>query len=149
MVEAVMRPHRSGVAELAAEGPHLSLPPRLVTPLGLVLHELATNAVKHGAWSCPGGEVTVTWSVSTATTPPCLELVWQERAPRPDGPPDGPLQGGPVEGAPVQGDSGGSGFGGRLIDASLHQVRGRIRRAWRAEGLRAEVSVPLEQDLPE
>ena len=135
MVEAVMRPHRSGRAELSAAGPDLSLPPRLVTPLGLVLHELATNAVKHGAWSCPDGEVVVTWSVSTATTPPRLELVWQERAPRPGG--SGP------------GGSGGSGFGGRLIDASLHQIRGRIRRTWRPEGLQAEVSVPVEQEQAE
>ncbi len=97
----------------------------------LVLHELATNAVKHGAWSVPHGLIAVEWSVSNAGNLPGLELAWQETLPE----------------ARAPGDAGGPGFGGRLIDASLTQVRGRIRREWRGDGLLVRLSVPLAQQV--
>ena len=48
---------------LRIEGEPVVLPPDLATPFGLVLHELATNAVKYGALSTPAGRVAVTWTV--------------------------------------------------------------------------------------
>jgi len=127
ILERVMAPYRAEASAMTAEGPEIALPPRLVTPLGLVLHELATNAAKHGAWSVPQGRIAVGWSVSGTGGDAALELVWQESMPE--------------TGAP--GDAGGTGFGGRLIDASLLQVRGEISREWRHEGLRIRLAVPL------
>ena len=49
------------------EGEPVTLPADLATPFGLVLHELATNAAKHGALSRPGGAVTLRWSRRTGT----------------------------------------------------------------------------------
>jgi two-component sensor histidine kinase len=129
ILDAVLKPYRTEETDMTVDGPDLALPARLVTPLGLVLHELATNAVKHGAWAVPRGRIAVEWSVAEAGPEFVLELAWQETL--------------PDAGAP--GDAGGTGFGGRLIDASLVQVRGQIRREWRAHGLRVRLSVPLPQ----
>jgi signal transduction histidine kinase len=49
-----------------AEGPPVIVPARHVLPLTLLVHELATNALKYGALSVPGGRVEVRWSVVDA-----------------------------------------------------------------------------------
>jgi two-component sensor histidine kinase len=51
------------------------------------LHELATNAAKHGALSKPRGKVAVTWNVDKNRSPDVLELRWQEFACSPVEPP--------------------------------------------------------------
>ena len=48
-------------ANLKTTGEDVSLPAEVSTKLALVLHELATNASKHGAWSRPGGLVHLSW----------------------------------------------------------------------------------------
>ena len=54
--------HAAGPARLAVEaGPAVVLARGQITPLCLILHELATNAVKHGALSTPAGRVRVGW----------------------------------------------------------------------------------------
>ena len=60
LVETTLAPYRSDQCEAVIEGPDVMLPSQRVTPLGLVLHELTTNAVKYGAWSC-GGRIVVSW----------------------------------------------------------------------------------------
>jgi two-component sensor histidine kinase len=60
---------------------------RHAVPLGLVLHELVTNAVKYGAWAGPDGLLTVRWSVGGRGR--CVRLVWQERAAQPLDLPEG------------------------------------------------------------
>ena len=56
------RPTAAGPARLAVEaGPPVVLARGQVTPVCLILHELATNAVKHGALSSPAGQVRVGW----------------------------------------------------------------------------------------
>lgn len=47
---------------LTAEGPEIILPAETATQLGLVFHELGTNALKHGAFSVRSGRVDVSWS---------------------------------------------------------------------------------------
>jgi PAS domain S-box-containing protein len=54
--------------------------PELTQSLALTLHELATNALKHGALSTPAGHVTISWSMGPATSPPQLQLTWREQA---------------------------------------------------------------------
>jgi two-component sensor histidine kinase len=93
-------------------GPGVNLPPELATPMGLVLNELATNAVKHGALSFPLGHIEVQWSVRESGPRPRHLLDWRE-------------SGGPTVSEPQK-----LGFGTTLIDRSLAtaKVTGRYLR---------------------
>ena len=71
-------------ARLQLTGPPLVLKPNGAQDLGLVLHELATNASKYGALSSPTGRVLITWSVVIASTAAAVfKMTWKEE----DGPP--------------------------------------------------------------
>ncbi len=110
---------------LRIEGGPATLPADLATPFGLVLHELATNAAKHGALSQPGGSVTLRWSMTSRNKTPTLAVVWEET-------------GGP----PVQPPKA-SGFGGVLIENGLpHAV---VRREFRSEGLVCTMEIPVPE----
>jgi two-component system CheB/CheR fusion protein len=88
-------------------GPEVVLSAEMATQLGLVLHELATNAAKFGALSVPDGTVDIVWSVIRAK----LRLVWREHG--------GP----PIEKRPEL-----SGFGTLLITSSAAKVVQRFSR---------------------
>lgn len=66
-----------GASRLKLKGPALLLAPEVATTMGMILHELATNAVKYGSLSTPEGRVSITWSVDDAR-PPLLHLTWRE-----------------------------------------------------------------------
>ena len=106
------------------DGPLLRLRAEAVQPLTLVLHELVTNAVKYGALSRPGGQMTVQWRLDDGA----VRLCWTER-------------GGPrLEAPPAR-----IGFGHQLIDANLRaQLDGRIERHWDPDGFRAIVILGAE-----
>jgi two-component system CheB/CheR fusion protein len=96
-----------------------------VTSMALLLHELATNAIKHGALSLPTGRVDLGCSVEQDE----LLLRWQER-------------GGP----PLDGPAMSEGFGSVLAHRTVTgQFGGRIDRDWRPEGLIVHLSLPLER----
>src|SRR5262249_25896156 len=65
--------HTSGNIEINGES--LSIVPELAQSMALILHELATNAVKHGALSRGNGRVKVSWS---RPSPGQLRFLWQE-----------------------------------------------------------------------
>ncbi|KAF0676759.1 sensor histidine kinase [Profundibacterium mesophilum] len=122
LIETVMAPHigtRPGA--LSAAGPALPIGPSATTSLALILHELATNAVKYGALSEPRGTVSITWTRNDAG----LTLEWRE-------------SGGPgLEGAPTR-----RGFGSRLARLSATgQLGGDIRYDWAPDGVRIELTV--------
>ena len=80
LVAASLSPFRSrSEHNIVVEGAPLRLVPKIAQSLALVLHELATNAVKHGALSQPGGKVMVSWSRVADSDPPQLRFVWSER----------------------------------------------------------------------
>jgi PAS domain S-box-containing protein len=60
--------------QVSISGEPVELSPKHTLALSLALHELATNATKYGALSCPGGRLTVTWAVKDGR----LRLNWEE-----------------------------------------------------------------------
>lgn len=116
-------------------GPDLRLKPDAVQPISMVLHELATNAVRHGALSGSHGSVELCWRVAAAdaSEKQHLMICWIER--------DGP---------PVSGPPGRRGFGTTLIHATIHgQMGGRLRHLWMNAGLQCEIALPIERVLRE
>jgi two-component sensor histidine kinase/CheY-like chemotaxis protein len=108
-------------------GPHVVLNARATQALALALHELATNAVKHGALSTPSGRVQVTWSLSNGGEPRFF-LHWQE-------------SGGPPTARPER-----EGFGTTLIEKNLPSaLNGSVVRDFRPEGLNCRVEAPLAE----
>jgi len=116
----------SGGPQAELHGPPLRVSPSAAQSLSLVVHELATNAVKHGALSVPAGRLGVSWSVEAQ--PAELLLRWRESggpAPRADAP---------------------RGFGSRLIGAVVRdQLGGALALDWAEDGLRVEMRFPLSR----
>ena len=110
--------------------PDLSLPPKEAADLALALHELATNAIKHGAWSVPDGCVTLRWSVDRSAR--VLQLGWRET-------------GGPAVSVPS--DRGG--FGTTLLKG-LFAGSGGVKLSFEPHGLSCTIAVPMpEQPGPD
>ncbi len=113
-----------GDGQASLEGPEVSLRAEAAQSIAMVLHELATNAVKYGALSHRKGKVTVTWSTNEAGD---LSLVWAETSPRKVAPPKG------------------RGFGVGMVERALNQFRGKAAFDWRREGLVCQVDLPAER----
>jgi two-component system CheB/CheR fusion protein len=122
-----LRPFMAGDRRnIQMSGPEAALDARGALAVGLAIHELSTNAVKHGALSADEGDVTIAWSIETAADTPFFILNWEER----NGPPVQP---------PAH-----SGAGLLLIERALtHDLAGQADVTFRLEGVRATIRVPL------
>ena len=76
IVEAQVKPYAAS-GNVFIDGPPVDMDPRSVAPIGMMLHELATNAAKYGALS-GAGSVSVTWSLLGEPGDQRLELHWRE-----------------------------------------------------------------------
>jgi PAS domain S-box-containing protein len=65
---------------ITISGPAVALPPELAVPLGLALHELATNASKYGCLSVPEGSLEILWTLREVPDGRYLSFTWRERA---------------------------------------------------------------------
>ena len=100
--------------------------PGAAVALHMAFHELAANALRHGALSAPSGRVEVVWSVAPGE-PGELEIRWRER-------------GGP----PVQAPPARAGFGTRLLERGVpQQLGGRARLDFAPEGVEFDLRLPL------
>ncbi|HWM45543.1 MAG TPA: response regulator [Xanthobacteraceae bacterium] len=129
LVDEELAPYREGEPEkVTAAGPRISLDPATAQILALALHELATNAAKHGALSMPAGKLHLVWDLQ----PGRIELQWME-------------SGGPSVATPKS-----FGFGVKVVTASVEgQLGGKAMFDWRAEGLHCRLSVPrIEKSEP-
>lgn len=109
--------------------PDAEIAPEIAGPLGLLFHEMATNALKHGALSVPSGRVEIDWTLENGMA--CLR--WREL-------------GGPPVVRPAR-----KGFGTRLITSALAPNGGRVQRHFDPDGVRYELHVParpVEIGLP-
>ena len=60
-------------------GPAVVLPPKAIVGMGMMIHELATNATKYGAFSTPSGSVDVNWEIQGSDSSQMLYFQWKER----------------------------------------------------------------------
>lgn len=109
-------------------GPNLLLSPKAVQPIGLLIHELATNAVKYGALSTIKGRVDVEWEVKGDEK---LYLCWRE------------VNGPPVS-RPQQ-----KGFGSNLITTVTGlQLGGDVEIDWDPNGIIVNATLPVGMVRP-
>lgn len=122
VIEASLAPFDSGRFTIAPalEG---TVAADHAAPLGLVLHELATNAVKYGALSVPGGRVVLDGALVGGRAGLC----WREI-------------GGPPVTAPAR-----EGFGGRLFRSALTPFEGTVERRFEPQGLVCELWIPVTE----
>jgi PAS domain S-box-containing protein len=113
---------RDDSPNVRVSGPPVSLNPKQALTLGMAIHELTTNAAKHGALSTKGGCVDVAWEIAGGE----LVIHWTE-------------QGGPQVAQPKR-----SGFGRLLLERALAaDVKGKVHMDFAESGLRCDIVVPL------
>jgi PAS domain S-box-containing protein len=123
LVTEELAPYRAA-DRIACKGPDISLRPATAQGLALALHELATNAAKHGALSSPSGKIHLDWDLK----PDVLALTWVE-------------SGGPAVAPPTARN-----FGLKVIVASIEQqLGGKAAFDWSPEGLRCLMSIPRSE----
>jgi len=129
LAENIFAPYEDdGKKHIHVDGPSVALSPRAALTFAMVLHELATNAVKYGSLSTPRGGVKVAWSVANGVTPPTLHFRWQE-------------SGGPPIVAPEK-----RGFGTRLVEQGVRrELEGKAEIAFEPAGLQCRIEIPLTQ----
>ena len=107
------------------DGPDVRLKPEAAQSLGLALHELATNAAKHGALSRSGGRVEINWQLLDDAS---VVLLWRESQ-------------GPQVSAPSR-----RGFGSMVIEKNLARaLDADVNLDFAAGGVTCRVAVPKHQ----
>src|SRR5262249_27388598 len=128
LVTEELAPYRIvGGSRINISGPSLVLEPKAAQSIAMILHELITNAVKHGSLSASSGRLLVEWLRNETE----LVIRWSE-------------SGGPPVTAPSR-----QGFGTRMLGPVIQMsLKGRYRFDWNLDGLRCEMFIPLDQVLP-
>jgi two-component sensor histidine kinase len=120
-IRGALQPHRPEDANRCiVEGPPVRLTVKTAISLSMAFHELATNAVKYGAWSNDEGKVSVTWKIDDEPRGRRLHLEWRET-------------GGPAVAAPDR-----RGFG------LAAELEGEVKLTFEPEGLACRVDAPLK-----
>lgn len=111
---------------LSLEGPVVILPSELAVPVGMALHELTTNALRHGSLADPDGRLAVAWWMEEGPSGRALRWSWSEH--------DGP----PIE-HPTR-----EGFGSRLLNKVLApQTGAEVDVDYASSGLRVSIRMPM------
>lgn len=124
LLQNVFSPYNHNNIRISEESFKLS--PRYALTLAMILHELATNAVKYGALSTPQGGLDVSWQLSAHDEGPRLNIDWRE-------------SGGPLVKEPVQ-----RGFGTRFMEQSVkQQLNGNTNMFFEPAGFRCTMDIPV------
>lgn len=117
-----------GAHRISVTGPAMPLEPATALSVGMIFHELATNAAKYGALSTPDGRVQVDWTIAREGAGR-LDLTWREI-------------GGPPVVPPAR-----KGFGSRLIERNVrHDLAGSVELDYAGDGFVATFSIPLSRE---
>jgi len=110
------------------DGDNIRLSPKAALALGIAFNELATNAVKYGAFSNEAGTIAIEWTLKGTSDGRLLHLQWRES----DGPPVTP---------PSR-----RGFGSRVIEQGLaHELGGAVELDYAPSGVVCTIDVPAPQ----
>lgn len=125
LLEQALAPYADDIgSRIVLDGPELTLSAQVGLALSMAIHELATNAVKHGALTVEAGLVRAAWRIEDDGR--VLTFRWSE-------------SGGPPAEPPTR-----RGFGLRLIERNLTKdLGGRLDLRFQPEGLQAAFSFPL------
>jgi PAS domain S-box-containing protein len=126
LVQEMLAPYADiNGGKVKADGPPLALPPKHALSLGMILHELVTNAVKYGALSVPQGRISIRWRMAQGV-PPRVYFSWRE-------------QGVPGVTPPSR-----RGFGSKLVEASAtHELGGKVGIEYGPDGVSYVLDFPL------
>jgi PAS domain S-box-containing protein len=114
------------LGRIAVAGPQVRISPKVAVPLSMALHELCTNAVKHGSLSTETGRVQLSW---TRRDERAVLLEWRE------------------SGGPPPSSQRRTGFGSRLLGRALAGELGRpAELTFAPEGLICRIVVPTSAD---
>jgi PAS domain S-box-containing protein len=129
LAQRQLQPFVPDRARLVCEGPDVILGPDAAQTIGLAFHELATNSLKHGAWSSSAGLVTLSWRLeSDGAELPRLLINWLERS-------------GPAVEEPAR-----KGFGHMVLERMVAQkFDGAVEMKFDPQGLSWTVLVPATQ----
>lgn len=125
VVEQVFAPYAGASSQIQAEGDFINLKPKAALAMSLVLHEMLTNAVKHGALSSQAGAVRVRWEIISKDA--SVRLTWCE------------------SGVDTTAPRTRAGFGTKLINATMkHELRGALTTGYRADGIFYDLRWPYQ-----
>lgn len=121
---------------VSLSGPRVAFEPRPGLMVALAMHELAVNAIEHGALGTASGHIDIRWTVTGQDTVPRLTLIWKET--------------GVAMGAPPTRQ----GFGTDVLTRMLgYELKAETSFAFEADGMRCTIQLPLPievgQVLPE
>jgi PAS domain S-box-containing protein len=129
VVSEALRPFDSpGGQRFRVRGPSARIAPRAALAVSLVLHELATNAVKYGALSCEQGCVALTWDEGDGEK---VNVLWRE-------------VGGPPVAPPAR-----QGFGTRLLAGVAVDLGAAAALDYRPDGLECRFDAPMATFEPD
>jgi two-component system CheB/CheR fusion protein len=131
LIDATVRSYSSNDGRnVSVSGPDLVLSPSAASTLGLVLYELATNAMKYGALKERSGRVGISWRVTKLDGSEDVTLEWIES----DGPPIG--------------DTFKEGFGTGFIRRSVeYELNGKVDIELQPSGFRCRILFPSARNL--
>ncbi|WP_457797006.1 PAS domain S-box protein [Methylocystis sp. S23] len=112
--------------QIVSTGPDLRVNAKAAQAFSFIVHELLTNAVKHGALSSPSGAVSIEKQIETVDGADVLIFIWSERA----GPPAKPSKR--------------KGFGSFILHETPKQFGGEATARFEASGLRYELRLPVK-----
>ena len=124
-LERILRDELAAFSERAdIGGDPVWIQPSAAQTFALIFHELATNAIKHGSLSVPGGQLSARWSVTGEPEAQEFSFHWRER-------------GGPKVTPPAR-----KGYGQTILDDGARHI-GEPKITYAAEGLEYQLRAPL------
>lgn len=115
----LMQPYVESGGNIEIDGPEIPLQATQITPICLFLHELATNAVKYGAFG-HDGSVDLRWHTEDRD----VVMKWNERA-------------------PSIGEQNAAGFGSSLLQTAAQALGGRVNSAWKRGHMQMSLTFPV------